>query len=96
MSAIPSVLSSAQTVLSTGFSRLDKATAQIASSTTSDATDPTAPAQDPMVNGIVDTFQARAEVDSGVALLHTFQQVTNDLMEMSDPYPRYRHIDLYA
>ena len=97
MDAIPSILSSARTVLQTGFSRLDKAAAQIASATAGNSTDaPNQPGADPIVNGIVDTFQASGEVGAGVALLNTYQQMTNDLMEMSDPYPRYRHVDLYA
>jgi len=99
MSSIPSVLSSAQSVLDAGFTRLDKAAAKIASAGTASDTagaDATGSNQDPIVSGIVDTVQAREEVGSGVALLNTYQQMTNDLVEMSDPYPRYRHVDLYA
>lgn len=98
MSSIPPVLSSAQTVLNAGFSRLDKAAAQVASYSASvgSVQDQSPSGEDPLVSAAVDTIQAREEVGSGVALLNTYQRMTDDLMEMSDPSPRYRHIDLYA
>jgi hypothetical protein len=99
MDGIPPILSSAQSALDSGFSRLNAAAAEVASSaaTTGNST-PTSniPGDDPIVDGMVDTFEARGEVQAGVALLHAFRSMTDDLMEMSDPYPRYQHIDLYA
>jgi hypothetical protein len=98
MDSIPSVLSSAQSVLNAGFSRLDTAAARVASYSASvaNAQDPSSSDGDPLVSAVVDTIQAREEVGSGVALMNTYQRMTDDLMEMSDPAPRYRHIDLYA
>ncbi len=94
MSAIPSVLSSAQTVIGAGYARLDQAGAKIASAVKGDLSSDSD--GDPIVGGVVDTFQAREDVGAGVALLNTYQRMTDDLVEMSDPWPRSQHIDLYA
>jgi|SRR5271154_4866880 len=99
MDGIPPILSSAQSALDSGFSLLNTAAAEVASSAaTTGNSMPTSniPGDDPIVDGMVDTFEARGEVRTGVALLNTFQRITDDLIEMSDPYPRYQHVDLYA
>ncbi|MGN6369759.1 MAG: hypothetical protein ACTHN5_15985 [Phycisphaerae bacterium] len=95
MSAIPSVLSSARTVLDAGFSKLDRAGAKIASAVTGQDGG-SSNGGDPIVSGVVDTFEAREDVGAGVALMNTYQRMSDDLIEMSDPRPRSRYIDLYA
>ena len=94
MSAIPSVLSSAQTAIGVGFARLDQAGEKIAPAARGDSTSDAG--GDPIVDGVVDTFQAREDVGAGVALLNTYQRMSDDLIEMSDSRPRSRYLDLYA
>ena len=94
MSEIPSVLSSGQTVIGAGFARLDRAGARIASAVTGDGVSDGA-GGDPIVSGVVNTFEAGGG-GGGVALMNTYQRMTDDLIEMSDSRPRSRYLDLYA
>ena len=80
-------------VIGAGFARLDQAGGKIASAARGDSSTD-GDGGDPIVDGVVDTFQAREEVGAGVALMNTYQRMTDDLIEMSDPRPRY--VDLYA
>ncbi len=90
MESIPSILGSAQQLLSNGFARLDQSAAQIVASAS-----PSSPA-DSLLNGIIGMSQAHTEVDAGAALLRTYQRTADDLIQMSDPAPRYQHVDRYA
>lgn len=84
MDGIPSITSSALSALHAGFAMLDRAATKMAP-----------PDGDP-ADGIVESIQAEEQVGAGVALMHTYERTTDDLIMMSDSRPRYQHLDVYA
>jgi hypothetical protein len=87
MDSIPSVLSSAQSLITGGFSMLNRAAAQFAA-LTSEPTTPTlnAPTLDPLLGGLVDMLSARADVSAGVALLDASTRLNEQLIHVGEPY----------
>ncbi len=72
---------------------MNQSASQIAAALGSASSSSTA---DPLLAGVAGEMQAREEVGAGVALLRTYQRTTDDLMQMSEPWPRNRYVDRYA
>jgi hypothetical protein len=88
MDSLPPLSASAQSLLTTGFASLNRAAAQFASLTLPPAqpANPTRPAADPFLGGLLDLMSSREEVSAGIILLDTSARLSQDLLQVADPY----------